>query len=107
MIGLAKVLFSGELFIMTKSELIAEISRISGLTKVDSERALDAFIQSVETALKNGDEIKLVGFGTFLTTKKEATIGRNPKTGESMNIPARIVPKFRAGKQLKDAVDNK
>lgn len=92
---------------MTKSELVAEISRISGLTKVDSEKALDAFMQSVETALKNGDEIKLVGFGTFLTTKKEATVGRNPKTGETMNIPARIVPKFRAGKQLKDSVDCK
>lgn len=89
---------------MTKYELISEMSRLSGLTKADAERALEAYLQAVETALKNGEEVKLIGFGSFITTRKEATIGRNPKTGETMNIPARTVPKFRPGKQLKEAI---
>ncbi|MDR0744388.1 MAG: HU family DNA-binding protein [Holosporales bacterium] len=90
--------------LMTKYELISEMSRLSGLTKADAERALEAYLQAVETALKNGEEVKLIGFGSFITTRKEATIGRNPKTGETMNIPARTVPKFRPGKQLKEAI---
>ncbi|GHT88407.1 transcriptional regulator [Alphaproteobacteria bacterium] len=89
---------------MTKSELISEMAKISGLTRIDSEKALDAFIKSVEDALKGRDEVKLVGFGTFSAPKKEATIGRNPKTRETMTIPARFVPKFKPGKQLKEVV---
>jgi DNA-binding protein HU-beta len=92
---------------MTKAELISEISKISGLTKADSEKALDACIKSVEEALKNGEEVKLVGFGTFSVSERKATIGRNPKTNEPINIAARYVPKFKPGKQFKDIVEKR
>lgn len=89
---------------MNKGELVASISDKSGLTKIDSERALEAIIDSVTEALKNGDEVRLVGFGTFTTSDRPASDGRNPRTGEKIKIPAHRVPKFKAGKQLKDAV---
>jgi DNA-binding protein HU-beta len=90
--------------IMNKSELIASIAELSNLKKSDSEKALDAFVKTVEDALKLGEEVRLVSFGTFSTVKRKATIGRNPKTGEEIKIPSRISPKFKPGKQLKDAV---
>lgn len=89
---------------MNKSELVASIAEISKLTKIDSEKALDAIIKTVEDTLKAGEEIRLVGFGTFSVVKKAATTGRNPRTGEEIKIPERISPKFKPGKQLKDAV---
>lgn len=92
---------------MNKSELISGIAEISGLTKADSERALDAFIKTVESTLKSGDDIRLVGFGTFCVATRSATIARNPRTGEEISIPERTVPKFKPGKQLKDSVDSK
>jgi DNA-binding protein HU-beta len=89
---------------MNKVELISEIAEISGLKRMDAEKALDAFMQVVSDALSEGDEIKLVGFGTFSVSKRTATEGRNPKTGETISIPEKVVPKFKPGKQLKDSV---
>ncbi len=89
---------------MNKVELVAEIAEISGLKKVEAEKALDAFMQAVNAALAKGEEVRLIGFGTFAVSKRAATEGRNPKTGEAIRIPERLVPKFRAGKQLKDSV---
>jgi DNA-binding protein HU-beta len=90
---------------MTKSELVEGIAKETGLTKADSERALNATIGCVKKALKKGDQVSLVGFGTFLVTKRKARIGRNPRTGESIKIAAAKQPKFRAGKGLKEAVN--
>lgn len=89
---------------MNKPELIAEIAGIAGLTKMDSEKALEAILGAITNALKDGDPVKLLGFGTFCTAKRAATIGRNLKTGVPISIPARIIPKFKAGQRLKDAV---
>jgi DNA-binding protein HU-beta len=91
---------------MNKTELIAEIAEVAGLTKTDSENALDALIVSITDALRDGQEVKIIGFGTFSATKKAATIGRNLKTGEPMEIPAMTLPKFKAGQRLKDALKN-
>ena len=90
---------------MNKNELIASIASEAGLTKADAGKALDAFISSITTALKGGDEVRLVGFGTFAVTKRAATTGRNPRTGKVVDIPAVKVPAFKAGKPLKDAVN--
>lgn len=89
---------------MNKSDLIDKIAVKSGLTKADSGRALDAFIETVSGTLGKGDDITLVGFGTFTTSKRSARTGRNPQTGATIKIPATVVPKFRAGKALKAAV---
>ncbi len=89
---------------MTKGEIVASIAKGTKLTKADSERALNAFIDTVKKALKKGDTISLVGFGTFSVTKRKARKGRNPQTGKELKIPAAKVPKFKAGKGLKDAV---
>lgn len=89
---------------MNKVELVSSMAEISGLKKVDAEKALDAFIKVVEKELSNGEEIRLIGFGTFLVSKRSQTEGRNPKTGETIVIPERVVPKFKPGKQLKDSV---
>ncbi len=90
---------------MNKTELVEAIAEKSQLTKKDSETALKAFIDVVTEALKNGDKIQLVGFGTFEVAERAARDGRNPQTGEAMEIPAARVPKFKAGKSLKDAVN--
>ena len=90
---------------MNKNELIASIASEAGLTKADAGKALDAFISSITTALKGGDEVRLVGFGTFAVTKRAATTGRNPRTGETIKIKARKPAKFKAGKTLQDAVN--
>jgi DNA-binding protein HU-beta len=89
---------------MNKTELINKIADISGLTKADSERALDAIVSAITDALKGGEDVKLLGFGTFCTAERAATIVRNPKTGVPISIPARITPKFKAGSQLKAAI---
>ncbi len=88
---------------MNKSELIDHISQEHGCTKADAERAVNMFTSSVTSALGKGEEIALVGFGTFYSSKVEARDGRNPKTGATLKIAARTQPKFRAGKALKDA----
>jgi len=89
---------------MTKTELIEKISSQSGLSKADSGRALDAAIDSVKGALKKGQKVTLVGFGTFYVSKRKSRKGRNPRTGQEIKIPAMKVPKFTAGKMLKDTI---
>ena len=88
---------------MNKAELVAEIAKNTGLTKVDSERATEALLNTVAATLKKGDEVRLVGFGTFSVTKRPASTGRKPRTGAEIKIPASKQPKFKAGKSLKDA----
>ncbi|WGM08994.1 HU family DNA-binding protein [Arsenophonus nasoniae] len=90
---------------MNKTELINQISEKADLTKKDSEKALNAFIETVTEALKAGDEIQLVGFGSFQVKQRAARDGRNPKTGEPLKIAAANVPSFKAGKILKEAVN--
>jgi len=89
---------------MTKGELVDAIAGAAGITKVDAEKALNAFTEAVTKSLKKGDAVGLVGFGTFSVSKRKARKGRNPQTGKEINIPAAKVPKFKAGKGLKDAV---
>ncbi|MGB9715360.1 MAG: HU family DNA-binding protein [Thermodesulfovibrionales bacterium] len=89
---------------MTKVELIDKISSGAGLTKTDAEKALNATLNAIKGALKKGQRVALVGFGTFSVVKRKARKGRNPRTGEELKIPATKVPKFTAGKALKEAV---
>ncbi|WP_407276232.1 HU family DNA-binding protein [Halothiobacillus sp. DCM-1] len=90
---------------MNKSELIDAIAAKSGLKKTESAAALDAFIDAVGEALKQGDQVTLVGFGTFLVREREARTGRNPRSGATIEIAASRLPSFKAGKGLKDAVN--
>lgn len=90
---------------MNKTELVASIAQRSGLTKKDAEKGLNAFFESVEQALVEGDRIQLIGFGTFEVKDRAARKGRNPQTGEEIDIPASKNPSFKAGKALKDAVN--
>lgn len=87
---------------MNKTELIAEIAEKAGLSKKDSEAAVRAFIDAVSESLKKGDKVQLVGFGTFEVSERPARTGRNPQTGETIEIAASRTPKFKAGKALKD-----
>ena len=89
---------------MTKAELIDKIASGTGLSKADASRALDSTLNSVKLALKKGQKVTLVGFGTFSVVKRKTRKGRNPRTGQVITIPAAKVPKFSAGKALKDAV---
>lgn len=89
---------------MNKNELITEISLKSGLARKDAEKALNATLDAVTEALVAGDKVQLVGFGGFETKRREARTGRNPKTKETIEIPATKVPVFKAGKALKDKV---
>lgn len=89
---------------MTKAELIDKIAFVAGITKSDAAKALDATIDSIRIAMKKGQKVTLVGFGTFSVSKRKARKGRNPRTGAEIKIPATKVPKFTAGKALKDAV---
>ena len=90
---------------MNKTELVAAVAEQAGLSRKDAEAAVKAFTDVVADALKNGDKIQLVGFGTFEVSERAAREGRNPKTGESMKIEACKTPKFKAGKVLKDLVN--
>ncbi len=90
---------------MNKTELIAAIAEAAELTKKDSEKALKAFTDIVEKELKAGEKVQIVGFGTFETSERAAREGRNPQTGETMKIAASKAPKFKAGKALKDAIN--
>jgi len=89
---------------MTKGDLIDVIAEAAGITKVAAEKALNAFTTAVTKSLKKLEAVSLVGFGTFSVSKRKARKGRNPQTGKEINIPAAKVPKFKAGKGLKDAV---
>lgn len=90
---------------MNKNELVAAVANSTGLSKADATKAVDAVFDSVVAALKTGDEVRLVGFGTFLVTQRAASEGRNPRTGEVIEIAATKIPKFKPGKQLKEAVN--
>lgn len=93
--------------IMNKAELITAIAEKAELSKKDAELALKAFIDVTTEALSKGDKISLVGFGTFEVSERAARTGRNPKTGEAMEIAASKAPKFKAGKPLKEAVNGR
>ena len=90
---------------MNKGDLIEVVADDAGLSKADATRAVDAVIGAVTKALKTGDQVSLVGFGTFAVKKRAARQGRNPRTGETIQIAASKVPGFKAGKALKDAVN--
>ncbi|MBO4520195.1 MAG: HU family DNA-binding protein [Alphaproteobacteria bacterium] len=90
---------------MNKNDLVAEVAKNTGLSKTDASKSVDALLNAVTGALKKGDEVRLVGFGTFSVAKRAATEGRNPRTGAKIKIPASKQPKFKAGKGLKDAVN--
>ncbi|MEM6856565.1 MAG: HU family DNA-binding protein [Pseudomonadota bacterium] len=90
---------------MNKNDLISAVAETSGLSKSDTSNAVEGVFDAITKALAGGDEVRLVGFGTFSVAKRKASTGRNPRTGEPMNIPASTQPKFKAGKGLKDAVN--
>lgn len=90
---------------MNKTELIAAMAEESGLTKTDTEKALNAFVNQVEAALKAGEKIQLTGFGSFEVKERAERIGRNPRTKEEVKIPASKAPVFKAGKPLKDVLN--
>jgi DNA-binding protein HU-beta len=89
---------------MNKGELIDAIAKDAKLTKVDAGNALNAFISNVSKSLKKGDNVQLIGFGTFSVSKRSARTGRNPQTGKEIKIAAKKVAKFKAGKALADTV---
>lgn len=90
---------------MNKNELISAVADSSGLSKNDASNAVEGVFDAIQKSLSKGDEVRLVGFGTFSVAKRKASTGRNPRTGEPMTIKASNQPKFKAGKGLKDAVN--
>lgn len=90
---------------MNKGEFVDAVAAKGSMSKADAATAVDAVLESVMDAMQNGDQVTLVGFGTFLVRKREARTGRNPRTGEPLQIAASNVPSFKAGKALKDAVN--
>ncbi len=90
---------------MNKNELIAAVAEAAGLSKIQAQGAVDAVFSTITSELKKGGDVRLVGFGNFTASKKEASTGRNPITKEIVNVPARVRPKFSAGKGLKDALN--
>ncbi len=90
---------------MNKQDLIAAVADAAGLSKNDAGKAVEAVFDAVTGELKKGGKVGLVGFGTFSVSQRKASTGRNPRTGETMSIPASSQPKFKAGKALKDAVN--
>ncbi|MGE4430475.1 MAG: HU family DNA-binding protein [Sphingobium sp.] len=90
---------------MNKQDLISAVAESSGLSKADATKSVEGVFEAITGALKKGDEVRLVGFGTFSVSKRKASTGRNPRTGETMTIAASTQPKFKAGKGLKDAVN--
>lgn len=90
---------------MNKKELVAMMAELSNQSKASCEKSVDAFMSAVTDALKKGDDVRLVGFGIFYAVKREASTGRNPRTGAAIKIPASVQPKFKAGKSLKDDIN--
>lgn len=90
---------------MTKKDLINAVSKTSGVSKKDAAAVIDAVFAAITDSVANGDSVQLVGFGTFEARKRDARTGRNPHTGEAINISAATVPAFKAGKAFKDAVN--
>ncbi len=90
---------------MNKNEFIDRVAEMAGINKAESTRAVDAVFDAITEALRKGDDIRLVGFGTFSAVRRKEREGRNPRTGETIKIPASTQPKFSAGKALKDALN--
>ncbi len=90
---------------MNKNDLVTVVASAAGLSKADAAKAVDGVFAAITDALKKGDEVRLVGFGTFAVAERAQSEGRNPRTGQSITIPASKQPKFKAGKGLKDAVN--
>lgn len=90
---------------VNKNELVAKVAQLTGFTKTDAAKAVDAVQQAIVSALSHGDEVRIVGFGTYSVSQRAATEGRNPRTGAVIKIPASKQPKFKAGKALKDAIN--
>jgi DNA-binding protein HU-beta len=91
---------------VNKAELVAQVAKESDLSKDAAEKAVDATFKNIERALKGGDTVRIVGFGNFQVAQRKASTGRNPRTGAEVQIPASRVPKFRAGKALKEACNS-
>ena len=91
---------------MNKNDLISSVAESSGLTKADAGRAVDGVFASIASALSSGDDVRIVGFGSFSVANRAASTGRNPRTGEEIQIPASKQPKFKAGAPLKSAVNS-
>jgi DNA-binding protein HU-beta len=91
--------------IVNKNDLVAHVADAAGLSKNDATKAVDAIFDGIAASLKKGDEVRLVGFGTFAVAERAASKGRNPRTGEEIDIPASRQPKFKPGKTLKDALN--
>ena len=89
---------------MNKQDLIGQVADRAGLQKPEAARAVETVLEVITDALRRGDEVRLVGFGNFVVTRRKASVGRNPRTGEPLQIDSVAQPKFRAGKLLKDAV---
>ncbi len=90
---------------MNKGELVEKISAVTGLTKKDSENAINAFVDTIQAALKKGEKVAIAGFGTFDVSNRKERVGRNPQTGEEIKIAASKTPKFKAGKSFKDMMN--
>ena len=90
---------------MNKNDLVSAVANKAGLSKVDAAQAVDGVFETISGALSSGGDVRIVGFGTFSVANRKATTGRNPRTGEAIQIPASKQPKFKAGKGLKDAVN--
>jgi integration host factor subunit beta len=90
---------------MTKADLVEEVSRVTELTRKDSEVIVDTLFDSVIKALKTGDKLEVRGFGSFRVRQRNARVGRNPKTGEKVEVPAKRVPYFKPSKELKDLIN--
>ena len=91
---------------MNKADIVGKVHEVLGSSKADAERAVETVIESVVSSLKKGNEVSIAGLGIFSAKMRPARTGRNPRTGESIEVPAMRVPKFRAAKALKDAVKN-
>jgi DNA-binding protein HU-beta len=89
---------------MNKAQLIEAVAKATKVTKVDAESVLNTALDTIKKSVKKGDDVTLIGFGTFTKSKRKARLGRNPQTGKEIKIPAMVVPKFRAGREFKDAV---
>ena len=89
---------------MNKAQLIEVVAKAANVTKVDAENVINAAIDSIKKSVKKGDDVTLIGFGTFTKSKRQARSGRNPQTGKEIKIPAMTVPKFRPGREFKDAI---
>ena len=90
---------------MNKNDLAAVVAGKSGLSKADAAKAVEAVLDGITESLRGGTEVRLVGFGTFSVSRRQASQGRNPRTGQAITIPAANVPKFKAGKALKEALN--